>query len=66
MGDNNYIGDVNKNKGQINIGKNNSINEKVDDETTEKAFRWQKRETIITIILTVIGLIIAYFSMKGV
>ncbi|MBP0613958.1 hypothetical protein J8J42_13010 [Chryseobacterium sp. cx-311] len=64
MGDNINIGDISKNKGQINVGKNTSADEKVEDETAKKAFRWQRRETVITIILTTIGLIIAYFSMN--
>lgn len=63
MGDNINIGNVSKNKGKINVGKNISVNEQVEDENAKKAFRWQKKETIVTITLTIIGLIIAYFSM---
>jgi len=64
MGDNFNIGDISKNKGQINVGKNITANEKGDDEISKKAYRWQKRDTIITITLSIIGLIIAYFSMN--
>ena len=64
MGDNINIGDIQKNKGQINVGKNITANEKGEDETSKKAFRWQKHEIIITIILSIIGLVITYFSMN--
>lgn len=64
MGDNFNIGDISKNKGQINVGRNITANEKGDDEISKKAYRWQKRDTIITITLSIIGLIIAYFSMN--
>ncbi len=64
MGDNFNIGDISKNKGQINVGKNITANEKGDDEISKKAYRWQKRDSIITITLSIIGLIIADFSMN--
>lgn len=62
--DNFNIGDISKNKGQINVGKNITANEKGDDEISKKAYRWQKRDSIITITLSIIGLIIADFSMN--
>ena len=64
MGDNFNIGDISKNKGQINVGKNITANEKGDDDISKKAYRWQKRDSIITITLSIIGLIIADFSMN--
>lgn len=64
MGDKIEVGNISKNKGQITFGKNNNTEINSDDELGKKSFRWQKRETIITIIIGIVGLVIAYFSMK--
>lgn len=64
MGDKIEVGNISKNKGQITFGKDNKTKINSNDEIGKKSFRWQKRETVITIIIGVIGLVIAYFSMK--
>lgn len=63
IGDNIRIGKLSKNKGQIKVGKNITGNEEADNGTALKSFRWQKREAIIMIIIGVIGVIIAIFSL---
>lgn len=57
------VGDISNNKRQVNIGKNNKIEVNGNDEIDKKSFRWQKRDTIIMVILTIIGIIIAYLSL---
>ncbi|WP_282113409.1 hypothetical protein [Maribacter stanieri] len=64
MGDKIEVGNISKNKGQITFGKDNKTEINSNDEIGKKSFRWQKRETVITIIIGIIGLVIAYFSMK--
>ena len=63
MGDKIKVGDISKNKGQITIGKYNKTDVNSNDEIAKKSFRWQKRDTIIMIIIGIIGLVIAYLSM---
>jgi hypothetical protein len=64
MGDEIKVGDISKNKGQIIIGKDNKIEVNSDDNIAKKSYRWQKRDTIIMTIIGIIGLVIAYLSMK--
>lgn len=65
MGDKFEVKDISNNSGQINIGKNNKTKTEVNsnDELAKKAYRWQKRDTIIMAIIGVVGVIIAYFSL---
>ncbi|MBN1970961.1 MAG: hypothetical protein JW870_16455 [Candidatus Delongbacteria bacterium] len=64
MGDKIEVGNISNNKGQITLGKDNKIEVNSNDEIAKKSFRWQKRDTIISIIIGIVGLIIAYFSMR--
>lgn len=63
MGDKIEVGNISNNNGQISVGKKSKIKVNGNDELAAKSFRWQKRDTIITIILSIIGIIIAYLSM---
>lgn len=63
MGDKIEVGNITKNKGQITIGKSMKTEVNGNQEIAEKSFRWQKRETIISIIIGIIGIIIAYLSI---
>jgi len=63
MGDKIEVGNISNNSGQIILGKDNKTEVNSDDEIAQKSFRWQKRDTIISIIIGIIGLIIAYLSM---
>lgn len=65
MGDEIKVGDISKNNGQINFGKNNEIEVNGSDDIAKKSFRWQKKDTIIMTIIGIVGLVIAYFSMKN-
>ena len=65
MGDKIKVGDISNNSGQITFGKNNEIEVNSNDDIAKKSFRWQKRDTIIMAIIGIIGLVIAYFSMKN-
>lgn len=57
------VGTISNNSGQITLGKDNKTEVNNSDEIAKKSFRWQKRETIITIIIGIIGIVIAYLSM---
>jgi len=57
------IGNISNNKGQINVGKENRIGESGNDEIAKKSFQWQKRDTIIMIVIAIIGIIISYLSL---
>lgn len=65
MGDKIEVKDISNNNGQINVGKNikTKTEVKADDELAKKSYRWQKRDTIISIIIGVIGIVIAYLSL---
>lgn len=63
MGDKIEIGNISNNSGQTILGKDNKIEINSNDEIAQKSFRWQKRDTIISIIIGIIGLIIAYLSI---
>lgn len=65
MGDKIEVGNISNNKGQITLGKDNKTEVNSNDEIAKKSFRWQKRETIIATVIGIIGLIIAYLSMKN-
>ena len=65
MGDKIKVGDISNNSGQITFGKDNKIEVNGNDEIAKKSFRWQKRDTIIATIIGIIGLVIAYLSMKN-
>lgn len=64
MGDKFEIKDISNNSGQINIGKDIKTKTEVNanDELAKKSYNWQRRDTIIMVIIGVIGLVIAYFS----
>lgn len=49
-----------KNKGNINLGNNNKISGCDNDEIAKQSFDWQKGETIIMIIIGILGLLIAF------
>lgn len=63
MGDKFEVKDISNNSGQINFGKDNKTEVNSNDELAKKAYRWQKRDTIIMAIIGVVGVIIAYFSL---
>lgn len=65
MGDNIKVGNITNESGQVKIGKNIKTKTEVnsDGELTKKSFRWQKRDTIISVIIGVIGIVIAYLSL---
>ncbi|MFC6101500.1 hypothetical protein [Olivibacter domesticus] len=63
MGDKIEVGNISNNTGQISVGKGNKTKVNGNDELAAKSFRWQKRDTIISIVLGIIGIIIAYLSM---
>lgn len=63
VGDKIEAGNISNNSGQIILGKKNKTEVNSRDEIAQKSFRWQKRDTFISIIIGVIGLIIAYLSM---
>lgn len=65
MGDKIEFGNISNNSGQVNIGKNIKTKTEVNgnDGLAKKSYRWQKRDTIISIIIGIIGIIIAYLSM---
>lgn len=65
MGDKIEVGNISNNKGQITLGKDNKTEVNSNDEIAKKSFRWQKRETIIATVIGIIGLVIAYLSMKN-
>ncbi|SHK44986.1 hypothetical protein [Epilithonimonas mollis] len=65
MGDKIEVGNISNNKGQITLGKDNKTEVNSNDEIAKKSFRWQKRDTIITTVIGIIGLLIAYLSMKN-
>lgn len=65
MGDNIKVGDISKNSGQITFGKDNKTEVNSNDDIAQKSFRWQKRDTIIATVIGIIGLVIAYLSMKN-
>jgi hypothetical protein len=65
MGDQIKLGDISNNSGQINLGKDNKTEINSNDDIANKSYRWQKRDTIITTIIGIIGLVIAYFSMRN-
>lgn len=65
MGDKIEVGDISNNKGQITLGKGNKTVVNGNDEIAKKSFRWQKRDTIIATIIGIVGLVIAYLSMKN-
>ncbi len=58
------VGNISNNNGQITLGKDNKTEVNSNDEIAKKSFRWQKRGTIISIIIGIVGIIIAYFSMR--
>lgn len=62
-GDKIRVDNISNNNGQITVGKENKTEVNSNDEIAKKSFRWQKRDTIIMIILAVIGTIIAYLSL---
>ncbi|MDO6759036.1 hypothetical protein Q4566_02390 [Tamlana sp. 2_MG-2023] len=62
MGDNIKVGNISNKNGSINLGKNNKVEINSNDKLAKKSFRWQKRETIISVIIGVIGIIIAWIS----
>ena len=57
-------GNISNKNGQITVGNNNKTEVNSNDEIAKKSYRWQKRDTIISIIIGIIGIIIAYLSMK--
>lgn len=57
------VGTISNNSGQITLGKDNKTEVNNSDEIAKKSFHWQKRDTIITIIIGIIGIVIAYLSM---
>lgn len=63
MGDKFEIGSISNNKGHVTVGKNNKTKVASDDEIAKKSFRWQKRDTIIMVVIGVIGIVIAYLSL---
>jgi len=63
MGDKIEVGEISMNKGPIIVGKGNKTEINSNDEIAKKSFHWQKRETIISIIIGIIGIIIAYLSL---
>ena len=63
MGDKIEIGKISNKKGQVTVGKKNKIKVNGDDEIAKKSFRWQQRDTIIMVILGIIGIVIAYLSL---
>lgn len=65
IGDEIKVGDISNNSGQITFGKNNETEVNTNDDIAQKSFRWQKRDTIIMTIIGIIGLVIAYLSMKN-
>jgi hypothetical protein len=65
MGDKIVVGNISNNKGQITLGNDNKPEENRSDEIAKKSFRWQKRDTIIATVIGIIGLVIAYYSMKS-
>jgi len=65
MGDKIKIGDISNNSGQITFGKDNKTEVNSNDDIAKKSFRWQKRDTIITTIIGIIALVIAYLSIKN-
>jgi hypothetical protein len=65
MGDKIEVGNISNNKGQITLGKDNKTEVNSSDEIAKKSFRWQKRDTIIVTVIGIIGLVIAYLSMKN-
>lgn len=65
IGDEIKVGDISNNSGQITLGKNNEIKVNSNDDIAKKSFRWQKNDTIIMVIIGIVGLVIAYFSMKN-
>lgn len=64
MGDKIEVGNISNNKGQITLGKDNKTEVNSNDEIAKKSFHWQKRSTIISIIIGIVGIIIASFSMR--
>lgn len=64
IGDKIEVGNISNNNGQITLGKDNKTEVNSNDEIAKKSFRWQKRGTIISIIIGIVGIIIAYFSMR--
>ena len=65
MGDKIEVGNISNNKGQITFGKDNKTEVNSSDEITKKSFHWQKRDIIITTVIGIIGLVIAYLSIKN-
>ena len=66
MGDKIEVGNISNNSAPITLGNDNKTEVNSNDEFDKKSFRWQKRYTIISIIIGIIGIIIAYLSMgKG-
>jgi hypothetical protein len=63
MGDKIEVGNLSNNSGQIIIGNDNKTKTIDNDEIAQKSFRWQKKHSIIAIIISIIGLVIAYFSI---
>jgi hypothetical protein len=63
MGDKIEVGNITNNKGQVTIGKDNTTTINDTDEIAKNSFRWQKRETIISIIIGIIGIVVTYISM---
>lgn len=65
MGDKIEVGDISNNSGKITVGKDNKIELEGNDNIAKKSYRWQKRDTIIMTIIGIIGLVIAYLTMKN-
>lgn len=63
MGDKIEIGKISNKNGQVTVGKKNKTKVSGDDEIAKKSFRWQKRDTIIMVIIGIIGIVIAYLSL---
>lgn len=51
------IGEISRNKGQINLGSDNKIEVDTNDELSKKSFNWQKWGIIIGTVLAIIAII---------
>lgn len=63
MGDKIEVGNISNNSGQISVGKKNKTQINSNDEFSKKSFNWTKWGIVIGTFLTIVGIIIAYFSM---
>ena len=59
------VGDISNNSGQVTLGKGIRTEGSKNDDIAKKSFQWQKRDTIIATIIGIIGLVIAFLSLKN-